>query len=565
MPDQTILLIDFDPRSIEQALRSLTDAGYHVEVANDGQTGLEAFNKLHPDLVLIEPMVPRKHGFEVCKEIKESAEGSGTPVLITTGFYTGRKHHSQAKQLYRCDDYLEKPLNGEKLLSACRRFLDRQEPVIDRVSTNEEIDAAAWEEPIDETEIEAALGERRSDESPVEDGGEFPVLDALTEAEIVAHLDALIVGPPAAEEAEKSTVVEQVEQASEEQAHPAPNREQSGEPDSEEALPADFRSGPAKPEVTLPEPAAEPMAPDPAVSEPRALPASAPENGVRAAGAEPRSRKKAGKGRLLLLSALAIVLIAGGAFTALRLSEVGDVAPEPVRAVAGPDIAPPARPEPDNRLSTISDGVVPVEAILPEVVQGPVQDPEPLAGASEPARQSEQPSELMEQPAAARNEPPPRIAQKPRVPKPRQKLLPAVEFTELEPAPEPASLPKAIVPEEGAVIELNQEPAAPPEPKARPGELIDLAEVDSAPVPLEKELPAYSSIARRLRQEGTVVLRLLVNDQGNVEQVEVLSNSAGNILGKSAVEQAKRWSYRPAMKDDVAVRVWILEKVSFKL
>ena len=141
MPDKTILLIDFDPKSIESALRSLTDAGYLVEVANDGLAGLEAFGKLHPDLVLIEPMVPRKHGFEVCKEIKQSAEGQETPVLITTGFYTGRKHHVQAKQLYGCDDYLEKPVSDEMLLSTCRRFLEEPDMAADSIPTDEEIDS----------------------------------------------------------------------------------------------------------------------------------------------------------------------------------------------------------------------------------------------------------------------------------------------------------------------------------------------------------------------------------------------------------------------------------------
>ena len=84
MSNRTILLIDYDPQSIESAIKPLTGAGYNVEVANDGIAGLQAFERLQPDLVLIEPMVPKKHGFEVCQEIKDSDQGKCTPVLITT-------------------------------------------------------------------------------------------------------------------------------------------------------------------------------------------------------------------------------------------------------------------------------------------------------------------------------------------------------------------------------------------------------------------------------------------------------------------------------------------------
>ena len=101
-----ILLIDYDPESIESTGRPLVRAGYEVEVASDGIAGIEAFERLKPDLVLIEPMVPKKHGFQVCQEIKSTPAGRSTPVLITTGFYRGRKHRDEARENYGCDDYL---------------------------------------------------------------------------------------------------------------------------------------------------------------------------------------------------------------------------------------------------------------------------------------------------------------------------------------------------------------------------------------------------------------------------------------------------------------------------
>lgn len=124
MRNYTILLIDYEPRSIEHLRRLLAGAGFDVQVASDGLAGVEAFSRLQPDLVIIEAMIPKKHGFEVCQEIKRTALGKRTPVLIQTAVYKGRKYRSQALHIYGCDDYLEKPFSDEFLLETVRRRLD---------------------------------------------------------------------------------------------------------------------------------------------------------------------------------------------------------------------------------------------------------------------------------------------------------------------------------------------------------------------------------------------------------------------------------------------------------
>ncbi|HEX5045262.1 MAG TPA: response regulator [Candidatus Polarisedimenticolaceae bacterium] len=123
MPDYTILLIDYEPRSLERTRRPLATAGYRVEIARDGLAGMEAFERIKPDLVLVEAMIPKKHGFEVCQDLKKTPQGKRTPILITTAVYKGRKYRSQALHLYGCDEYLEKPVPEEQLVSVCARFL----------------------------------------------------------------------------------------------------------------------------------------------------------------------------------------------------------------------------------------------------------------------------------------------------------------------------------------------------------------------------------------------------------------------------------------------------------
>jgi len=126
MPDPTILVIDYEPRSIGNLTRVLEGAGYVVEVARDGVNGIEKFEQLDPDLVLVEAMLPKKHGFEVCETIKNSARGRLTPVLIITAVYKGRRYRWQAKHQHGCDEYLEKPIEDERLLDTVRTFLARR-------------------------------------------------------------------------------------------------------------------------------------------------------------------------------------------------------------------------------------------------------------------------------------------------------------------------------------------------------------------------------------------------------------------------------------------------------
>ena len=70
MADYTILIIDYEPRSIQMLRAPLERAGYRVEVATDGQSGIQKFNALKPSAVIIEAMLPKRHGFEVCRELK---------------------------------------------------------------------------------------------------------------------------------------------------------------------------------------------------------------------------------------------------------------------------------------------------------------------------------------------------------------------------------------------------------------------------------------------------------------------------------------------------------------
>src|SRR5579863_6189663 len=110
----------------EEALRlfvgdSLRNEGYAVEYASDDQEGLEKATHVPVDLVILDIMLPRKDGFEVCQAIR--AAGRATPILILTA-------RSQIEDTVNglkigADDYVTKPFNMGELMARVGALLRR--------------------------------------------------------------------------------------------------------------------------------------------------------------------------------------------------------------------------------------------------------------------------------------------------------------------------------------------------------------------------------------------------------------------------------------------------------
>src|SRR5436190_9463330 len=190
MANYTILLIDYEPRSIERFREPLVGAGYTVEVATDGLTGIEAFHRLNPDMVLVEAMIPKKHGFEVCQELKRTPHGRKTPVLITTGVYKGRKYRTQALHIYGCDEYIEKPIAPEQLLAVVGKFFSGSAG--SNAGTREATTVAASEPPAPAKLVPNEPSPARP--APIKPPATNSIVKDFTEEEIMARLDAILPG-----------------------------------------------------------------------------------------------------------------------------------------------------------------------------------------------------------------------------------------------------------------------------------------------------------------------------------------------------------------------------------
>ena len=114
-----ILVVERDPhvRALERYF--LEQAGYAVELADDGEVGLELARKLRPQIVITEVLVPRKDGLAVCRELKADPATRGTIVLVFSMLAAEERAREAG-----ADAFLLKPLNDVLLVDTVRRLLE---------------------------------------------------------------------------------------------------------------------------------------------------------------------------------------------------------------------------------------------------------------------------------------------------------------------------------------------------------------------------------------------------------------------------------------------------------
>jgi two-component system, OmpR family, response regulator MprA len=122
-----ILVVD-DDRAVRESLRrSLQFNGYQVETAGDGMQALESVNAARPDAMVLDVMMPRLDGLEVCRRLRST--GDDLPILVLTARDAVSDRVSGLDA--GADDYLPKPFALEELLARLRALLRRAAQDID--------------------------------------------------------------------------------------------------------------------------------------------------------------------------------------------------------------------------------------------------------------------------------------------------------------------------------------------------------------------------------------------------------------------------------------------------
>jgi DNA-binding response OmpR family regulator len=119
-----VLLIEDEPALARGLCDTLRARGFAVDVAADGERGLEAALKGQADLILLDVMLPKVNGYEVCRAIRE--QGIETPILMLTA--KGQEQDVILGLNLGADDYITKPFRVGELIARAQAFLRRRGP-----------------------------------------------------------------------------------------------------------------------------------------------------------------------------------------------------------------------------------------------------------------------------------------------------------------------------------------------------------------------------------------------------------------------------------------------------
>jgi DNA-binding response OmpR family regulator len=111
----TALVVDDEPEIRQLVQRMLEAKGYVVATAADGEEALSKADALVPDVVLLDAMLPKVHGFEACRRLKAASRTRLIPVVMMTAIYRGWRFAQDARDNYGAEDYVEKPFRLEDL------------------------------------------------------------------------------------------------------------------------------------------------------------------------------------------------------------------------------------------------------------------------------------------------------------------------------------------------------------------------------------------------------------------------------------------------------------------
>ena len=120
----TALVVDDDPDLRTLLTAVLQRAGYQVQTAADGESGLRAVLEFRPQVALLDWLLPQRSGVEVCRAVREQPSLEGTAVVLVTA----RDTETDLEWGYACgvDDYVVKPFVAADLLARVARAIERR-------------------------------------------------------------------------------------------------------------------------------------------------------------------------------------------------------------------------------------------------------------------------------------------------------------------------------------------------------------------------------------------------------------------------------------------------------
>ena len=116
-----VLIVDDEPNIVLSVEFLMKREGYEVATAGDGQEALDMLQDVRPDLMILDVMMPRKNGFEVCEAVRAHPQFGSLPILMLTA--KGREAEMKKGLSLGADAYVTKPFSTHDLIDRVGELL----------------------------------------------------------------------------------------------------------------------------------------------------------------------------------------------------------------------------------------------------------------------------------------------------------------------------------------------------------------------------------------------------------------------------------------------------------
>ncbi len=601
MKDKKILVVDFDEESLISLSNLVFEEGFQAVTAMDGLSGYEKFKAEDFDLIIIEPMLPKLHGFELMKRINQDPIKK-TPIIVVTGIYREPSCKMEALQVYGAAAYFTKPWNKDELRAKMLNLLVNG---LEKKTAEQEPPAKKFDNPLppppktppppksSPPPLAVEWGHLKSQATPREPKVSKGLGDI--EKELRAAVSGL-AGPAQKKEPVRDIFKEKKEAKA------------SVDRDIEAMLKGAIGGLGLEEKKKKPEPAVRPIPifkPEPRleklekkekipiakeIKERIPLQDKIGNNILHPSARAPISAQKAPFGidqTLIEIDKIPLEM------------EKGHPAPEKKKPFFD-EYAEPAKKKPRLGLMGGMAAAVLIVAGSTFIViksKKPKEAPRQMVSSLQSSLPSEfalRQNEVQASSASKQNEPSP--DQKKPAAKPTEQTDTSEIVNQIAPAlpnenPQ-VSLEIQLPPNSEATMPSNEQATslktenmtpteaapraqpqseAPPtgEPaveKSKPGDLVPLAKVEIPPTLLKRVDPKYPLQAFNMGISGAVTVNALISETGDVLRTEILKGIKGGYgFEKSAETAVRQWKFRPAEKDGVPVRVWKAIDINFKM
>ena len=121
MARKKILLVDDADTILMMERMVLNKRSYELVTAKDGEEAVIKAEEERPDLILLDVIMPKMNGFEVCQQLRQKETTSAIPIIMVTT--RGEEENVETGFKSGCNDYITKPINGLELLTKVRNFI----------------------------------------------------------------------------------------------------------------------------------------------------------------------------------------------------------------------------------------------------------------------------------------------------------------------------------------------------------------------------------------------------------------------------------------------------------